>query len=81
MRIFNFHIMSVGKFREEKRDAEKHGHMIALSTFHDSDKIYLGDNHIIGDRVIRKKLVLMGDKHFIMNNHIECKGEAGIEIV
>jgi hypothetical protein len=73
--------MSVGKFREEKRNAEKFGHMTALGEFRNADKIHLGDQCIVKGKVIRRKLVLMGDGHYIFGNHIETKDECGIHIV
>ena len=66
MRIFNFHIMSEGLFRAEKRKAEKVGHRVALGKFINADKIIVGGHYVFKGKVVNKKLVLVGDDNYIM---------------
>lgn len=77
MRIFNLLIMSREKFHQEKREAEKIGHKIALAQFAKADKIIYGDCQIVRGKVIKEKVVILGDKILVSNNSFE---NVGIEI-
>ena len=78
MKLFNFHIMTEGLFRTEKRKAEKVGHRVALFRLRDADKVIIGGHYVFRGKVIKEKLVFIGDDNYIMDNSFEG---VGLELV
>ena len=78
MRIFNFHLMTDRLFRAEKRKAEKVGHRVALSKLRDADKVIVGGHYVFKNKVIKEKLVFIGDDNYIMG--CDFRG-VGLEMV
>ena len=66
MRIFKFHLMTDRLFRAEKRKAEKVGHRVALSKIKDADKVIVGGHYVLRGKVVKEKLVFIGDDNYVM---------------
>lgn len=78
IKIFNQVIMSKDLFQQEKRTAQKEGFRTALSKYKECDIVIKGEDVLLKGKTV-KKVVILGDHAFIMNNFIKSK-DGGIEI-
>jgi len=76
MRIFNFHIMTRGRFSAKLRKEEKRGYKRALGVFKDSDRIFYGNQQLLRSKKITDKVTILGDDILIASNYFEYTGTA-----